>query len=75
MNRRARLLVAIASTLPLGLGVVICCLLVAAGTAPKGVLSALAIAVVVQGVLTYIRLRRTTPLTRRGRASAENTNP
>ncbi|WP_433520626.1 hypothetical protein ACQPZ2_24690 [Nocardia pseudovaccinii] len=75
MNHWARLSVAVASTLPLGLGAVICCLLVAAGAAPAGVVSSLAIAVVIQGVFTYIRLRRTTRAARRKGTSAENSNP
>ncbi len=75
MQHRARLLVAIASTLPLGLSIIVCWLLVTAGSAPSSVLSALATAVIAQGVFTYLRLRRTTPTTRLGRASAESTNP
>ncbi|MFB8003233.1 hypothetical protein [Nocardia sp. NPDC056000] len=74
MNRRARLSVAVASMVPMGLGVLICCLLVAAGTEPAGVVSALALAAVIMGIFTYFRLRRTPP-TRRGRTSAENSNP
>lgn len=69
MNRRTRLFVAVASMLPLGLGVIICCLLALTGTAAADVVSALVIAVVVQGVVTYIRLRHTTPTTCRGRTS------
>ncbi|MEV6071458.1 hypothetical protein AB0L82_33340 [Nocardia sp. NPDC052001] len=75
MNHRVRLSIAIASMLPIGLGVLICCLLVAAGTSPAGVVSALAIAVVVLGIFTYIRLYRATLTARRGRPSADNSNP
>ncbi|MFF2554898.1 hypothetical protein ACFVUS_28110 [Nocardia sp. NPDC058058] len=75
MNHRARLSVAVASMLPIGLGVVLCCLLVAAGTAPAGVVSALAIAVAVQGIITYFRLRRATPTARPPRPTAENSSP
>ncbi|WP_067688927.1 hypothetical protein [Nocardia jejuensis] len=60
MNNRSRLLVALASMLPLTLGLLVCGVLLAAGTVSTGVVSALAIAVVVQGVFTFIRLRRTT---------------
>ncbi|MEU6565243.1 hypothetical protein [Nocardia nova] len=72
MNRRTRMLVAVTSMLPLGLGIVICCLLVATGAAAADVVSALTIAVVVQGILTYLRLRRTAPTIRREQTRADN---
>ncbi|AHH16980.1 hypothetical protein NONO_c21820 [Nocardia nova SH22a] len=72
MNHRTRVRVAVASMLPLGLGVVICGLLVATGAATADVASALTIAVIAQGIFTYLRLRRTAPTTRRGQTGADN---
>ncbi|MEV0247356.1 hypothetical protein AB0H76_12260 [Nocardia sp. NPDC050712] len=55
MNRRTRRRIAVAAAVPTALAVVLYAILVAAGLAPGYLLPALAIAVVVMGLFTYVR--------------------